>query len=273
MFPEDHKHKNQVPKKADSASTPASNKEEWHINAEMLEYRIIRLDGEIDTDVAAQVTASILYLEKKDPAKPIILMINSPGGTVTDGMAIVDTIRNCQCPVHTYVYGLAASMASVILAVGNKRFAAPHAEIMIHQPLGGNEGQQTDIDIHAYDMRNCREELTKIYAEETGLDFKDIDQLIERDYTMTAERAKQLGLIDDILTQELYFKMQHGKKVPEFKKPRYPDNVRKDSRESIDDLFNQMAQRAAANRKPPPVSNDNGETPKKKKSDKPPPEA
>jgi ATP-dependent Clp protease protease subunit len=276
MFPEDHQHKNKnnVPRKAEAARTLASNKEEWHIHAEMLEHRIIRLDGEIDTASAALVNASILYLEKKDPSKPIILMINSPGGTVTDGMAIVDTIKNCQCPVHTYAYGLAASMASVILAVGNKRFAAPHAEIMIHQPLGGNEGPQTDIDIHAYDMRNTREELTKIYAEETGLDYKDIDQLIERDYTMTADRAKQLGFIDDIMTQELYFKLQHGKKVPEWKKPRYPDHQRKEPRESIDDLFNQMAQRAATNRKPP-VSNDNDEQPpKKKKSEKPqPPES
>jgi ATP-dependent Clp protease protease subunit len=272
MFPEDRKHKK---KKASGEATTVpgqpSNKEEWFFHSEMLEHRIVRLDGEIDTEKAAIVNASILYLEKKDPTKPIILMINSPGGYVTDGMSIVDTIRNCQCPVHTCVYGLAASMASVILVVGNKRFAAPHAEIMIHQPLGDSEGQQTEIEIAAHDMRNTREALTQIYAEETGLDYKDIDQLIERDYTMTAERAKQLGLIDDIMSQELYFKLQHNKKVPEWKKPRHPDSQRTGPRQSIEDMFNDMAQRAATNRKPP-VSNDNGEQPpKKKKSEKPQP--
>ncbi|MCE9507870.1 MAG: ATP-dependent Clp protease proteolytic subunit [Alphaproteobacteria bacterium] len=273
MSPDDHKHKKKNKALGKAQATPGQplNKEEWHLHSEMLEHRIVRLDGEIDAETAALVNASIRYLEKKDPTQPIILMINSPGGYVTDGMSIVDTIRNCQCPIHTCVYGLAASMASVILVVGNKRFAAPHAEIMIHQPLGDSEGQQTEIEIAAHDMRNAREALTQIYAEETGLDYKDIDQLIERDYTMTADRAKQLGLIDDIMSQELYFKMQHNKKVPEWKKPRHPDSKRADSRQSIEDMFNEMAQRASANRKPS-VSNDNGEqSPKKKKSGNPQP--
>lgn len=273
MSPEDHKRKkkNKASGKAQTTPGQPSNKEEWHLHSEMLEHRIVRLDGEIDSETAAMVNASIRYLEKKDPTQPILLVINSPGGYVTDGMSIVDTIRNCQCPIHTCVYGLAASMASVILVVGNKRFAAPHAEIMIHQPLGGNEGQTTEIEIHAHDMRNTREALTQIYAEETGLDYKDIDLLLERDYTMTAERAKQLGLVDDIMSQELYFKMQHGKKVPEWKKPRHPDSKRTDPRQSIEGMFNEMAQRAAINRKPP-VSNDNGEPgSKKKKNEKPQP--
>jgi ATP-dependent Clp protease protease subunit len=273
MLPEDHKHKrkNRAPGKAQATPGQPSNKEEWFLHSEMLEQRIIRLDGEIDAATAAMVNASIRYLEKKDPTQPIILMINSPGGYVSDGMSIVDTIRNCQCPVHTCVYGLAASMASVILAVGNKRFAAPHAEIMIHQPLGGGEGQQTEVEIAAHDMRNTREALTRIYAEETGLDYKDIDQLIERDYTMTAERAKQLGLIDDIMDQELYFKMQHNKKVPDWKKPRHPESRRTDPRQSIEDIFNDMAQRAAANRKIPPSNDNDEQPPKKKKNEKPAP--
>jgi ClpP class serine protease len=162
-------------------------------------------------------------------------------------------------------------MASVILVAGNKRFAAPHAEIMIHQPLGGSEGQQTEIEIAAHDMRNSRESITRIYAEETGLDYKDIDQLIERDYTMTAERAKQLGLIDDIMDQELYFKMQHNKKVPDWKKPRHPESRRTDPRQSIEDIFNDMAQRAAANRKIPPSNDNDEQPPKKKKNEKPAP--
>lgn len=264
------KGKKHAPKKADAANGN-THKEEWYMHSEMLDQRIIRLDGEIDTSVAANICASIHYLEKKDPTKPILLLINSPGGSVSDGLAIIDTIRNCQCPVHTCVYGLAASMASVILTVGNKRYASPNAEIMIHQPWGGAEGQSTELDIGARDMRNTRETLTQIYAEETGLDHADIDKLLERDYTMSSDRALKLGFVDEIMTQELYFKLSHGKKVPEYKKPRYPNHKRKDTRKSIEEEFNEIADKAAANRKPAPASNDNtGKADKKKKGDKPP---
>ncbi len=260
--------------KSDSRSPKAAakngaRKEEWYLHSEMLEHRIIRLDGEIDANIAAQVTASITYLEKKDPVAPIYIVINSPGGYVSDGMAIVDKMRTCECPIHTVVYGQASSMASVILAVGNKRYAAPHAEIMIHQPLGGAEGQTTEIDIGARDMRNTREMLTQIYAEETGLSYEDIDSLIERDFNMTAATAQKLGIIDDIMTQELYFKLL-GKEVPEFKKPRFPDAKRETPLKSIEDKFNDIANKAALGKKPPVApSNDNGKkapaSPKKKK--------
>lgn len=227
----------------------------WVLDDAMLEMRMIRLDGEIDEACAAAVTMAIRYLEAIDPTQPITLVINSPGGSVTDGMAIVDTMRNCLCPIHTCVYGQAASMASIILAVGNQRYAAPHAEIMIHQPLGGLDGQQTDVDIYAQGMRDTRELMTDIYAQETGLDHADLDQLMERDYTMTASRALQLGFIDAVMTQELYFKL-HGKKVPEAKKPRFPDARRKTPRPSIEDTFNDMANRAAS-RKQDNIANDN----------------
>ena len=163
------------------------------------------LSDEVNDVTASLIVAQMLFLESEDPDKEISLYINSPGGSVTDGLAIIDTMNYIKCPVKTICLGLAASFGAVLLANGEKgkRYATPNAEILIHQPLIGGHGisgQTTDIKIHADQMIKTRERLTKILAEKTGQPLEKVMEDTERDHYMTAEEALEYGLIDEILT-------------------------------------------------------------------------
>ena len=178
----------------------------YDIFSRLLKDRIIFLGEDVNATTASLVVAQLLFLESEDPDKEINLYINSPGGSVTDGLAIVDTMNYIKCPVTTTCIGLAASFGAVLLANGEKgrRYATPNAEILIHQPLiGGNgiTGQTTDIKIHAENMIKTRERLNKILSERTGKPLEQIMQDTERDHYMTAEEALEYGLIDEILTK------------------------------------------------------------------------
>ncbi len=175
----------------------------YDIFSRLLKDRIIFLSEDVNSTSASLVVAQLLFLESEDPDKEISLYINSPGGSITDGMAIVDTINYIKCPVTTICVGLAASMGAVLLASGakGKRFATPNAEILIHQPLisGGLSGQTTEIKIHAEHMVRTREKLNKLLSERTGQSLETIERDTERDNYMTAEEALKYGLIDGIL--------------------------------------------------------------------------
>jgi ATP-dependent Clp protease, protease subunit len=173
----------------------------YDIYSRLLKDRIIMLGTPINDDVANAIIAQLLFLESEDPEKDINLYINSPGGVVTSGLGIYDTIQFMKAPVSTICVGQAASMGAVLLAAGakGKRFALPNARIMIHQPSGGAQGQATDIEIQAREILKIREKLNKILADHTGQPLDRIVTDVERDYFMSAEEAKQYGLIDDIL--------------------------------------------------------------------------
>ena len=176
----------------------------YDIFSRLLKDRIIFLGEDVNSTTASLIIAQMLFLESEDPDKEIYFYINSPGGSVTDGLAIVDTMNYIKCPVSTFCVGLAASFGAVLLANGEKgkRFAMPNAEILIHQPLitgGGISGQTTDIKIHADQMIKTRERLTKILADRTGKPLEQVMQDTERDNYMTAEEALEYGLIDEIL--------------------------------------------------------------------------
>lgn len=175
----------------------------YDIFSRLLKDRIIFLGEEVNQATASLVVAQLLFLESEDPDKEIHLYINSPGGSITDGMAIVDTMNYVKCPVSTNCIGMAASMGAVLLACGSKgkRYATPNAEIMIHQPLisGGLSGQATEIKIHADHMIKTREKLNKILSDRTGQPLERINQDTERDNFMTAEEALKYGIIDGIL--------------------------------------------------------------------------
>lgn len=175
----------------------------YDIFSRLLKDRIIFLSEDVNHASASLVVAQLLFLESEDPDKEISLYINSPGGSITDGMAIYDTINYIKCPVSTICVGLAASMGAVLLACGTKgkRYATPNAEIMIHQPLisGGLSGQATEIKIHADHMVKTREKLNKILSERTGQSLETIMKDTERDNFMTAEEALKYGLIDGIM--------------------------------------------------------------------------
>jgi len=175
----------------------------YDIFSRLLKDRIIFLSEDVNHATASLVVAQLLFLESEDPDKEIFLYINSPGGSITDGMAIYDTINYIKCPVSTICIGLAASMGAVLLACGTKgkRYATPNAEIMIHQPLisGGLSGQATEIKIHADHMVKTREKLNKILSERTGQSMETIMKDTERDNFMTAEEALKYGLIDGIM--------------------------------------------------------------------------
>lgn len=177
----------------------------YDIFSRLLKDRIIFLSEDVNSASASLVVAQLLFLESEDPDKEISLYINSPGGSITDGMAIVDTINYIKCPVSTICVGMAASMGAVLLASGakGKRFATPNAEILIHQPLisGGLSGQTTEIKIHADHMVRTREKLNKLLSERTGQSLERIEMDTERDNYMTAEEALEYGLIDGILDQ------------------------------------------------------------------------
>ena len=178
----------------------ANGERSYDIYSRLLEDRIIFLSGEIDDNIANIVVAQLIYLEGKNPDKDIFLYINSPGGSVTAGMAIYDTINYIKCDVVTICIGMAASMASFLLASGTKgkRYALPNSEIMIHQPLGGFQGQASDIAIHADHIARIKERMNKILSEKTGQELKTIQKDTDRDNFMTAEQAKKYGLIDEI---------------------------------------------------------------------------
>ena len=175
----------------------------YDIFSRLLKDRIIFLSEDVNSVSASLVVAQLLFLESEDPDKEISLYINSPGGSITDGMAIVDTINYIKCPVTTICVGMAASMGAVLLASGakGKRFATPNAEILIHQPLisGGLSGQTTEIKIHADHMVRTREKLNKLLSERTGQSLETIERDTERDNYMTAKEALEYGLIDGIL--------------------------------------------------------------------------
>jgi ATP-dependent Clp protease, protease subunit len=173
----------------------------FDIYSRLLKDRIIFLGTAIDDDVANLVIAQMLYLESDDPDKEIFFYLNSPGGNVSSGMAIYDTMRYIKPPVCTVCMGQAASMGALLLAAGEKgrRTALPHSRILIHQPLGGFYGQATDIDIQAREILRMKEELNLILAELTSQPLPKIQMDTERDYYMTSEQAKEYGIIDDII--------------------------------------------------------------------------
>ena len=180
-----------------------SNKGEraYDIYSRLLKERIIFLVGPINDNVASLVTAQLLFLESEDPKKEINLYINSPGGLVTAGLGIYDTMQYIKPDVSTLCIGQAASMGSFLLAAGKKgkRFSLPNSRIMVHQPSAGFQGQATDIEIHAKEILSLKERLNKIYSKHTGKTVENISQALERDHFMTAEDAKKFGLIDSVV--------------------------------------------------------------------------
>ena len=176
----------------------------YDIYSRLLKERIIFLGGSIDDTVANLIIAQLLFLEAEDPDKDIHLYINSPGGVVTAGMAIYDTMRYIKAPVSTICVGQAASMGAILLTAGEKgiRFSLSHSRIMIHQPLGGFQGQATDISIHAKEILRMKDELNGILAELSGQQKEKVEADTERDFFMSAEDAKEYGLIDAIFTRK-----------------------------------------------------------------------
>ena len=172
----------------------------YDIYSRLLENRIIFITGEIDDAVANTVVAQLIYLESKDPEKDIYLYINSPGGSVTAGLAIYDTMNYIKCDVSTNCIGLAASMGAFLLSSGakGKRFALPNAEIMIHQPLGGAQGQASDIQIQARQILKVKQKLNGILSVNTGKDISTVEADTDRDNYLSAEAAKEYGLIDEV---------------------------------------------------------------------------
>ncbi|GEK89023.1 ATP-dependent Clp protease, protease subunit [Alkalibacterium putridalgicola] len=173
----------------------------YDIYSRLLKDRIIMLGGPIDDQVANSVIAQLLFLDAQDPEKDIYLYINSPGGSVTAGLAIFDTMNFIKADVQTIAIGLAASMGSFLLAAGvkGKRFALPNSEIMIHQPLGGAQGQATEIEIAAKHILRTRDRLNRILVERTGQSMEVIERDTDRDFFMTADEAKEYGLVDEIM--------------------------------------------------------------------------
>jgi len=175
----------------------------YDIYSRLLKERIIFLGTAVTDEMASLIIAQILFLEAEDPDKDIIFYVNSPGGAVTAGLAIYDTMCYVRCDISTLCMGQAASMGALLLAAGSKgkRYALPNSRILIHQPMGGFQGQATEIDIHAKEILRMREELNKILAQHTGQSLKRIAQDTERDYFMTAPEAQKYGIIDKVLTK------------------------------------------------------------------------
>ncbi|GEN87270.1 ATP-dependent Clp endopeptidase proteolytic subunit ClpP [Oceanobacillus sp. FSL W8-0428] len=176
----------------------------YDIYSRLLKDRIILLGSGIDDNVANSIVAQLLFLEAEDPGKDISLYINSPGGSITAGMAIFDTMNFIKSDVSTICIGMAASMGAFLLNAGEKgkRFALPNSEIMIHQPLGGTQGQATDIEIHARRIIEIKKRMNRIMSENTGQPLEVIEHDTERDNFMTAEQSKEYGLIDDIFERK-----------------------------------------------------------------------
>lgn len=177
----------------------------YDIFSRLLKERIIFLTGAVQDEVASLITAQLLFLESENPNKDISIYINSPGGLVTSGLAIYDTMQYIRPAVATLCLGQAASMGSLLLAAGTKgqRFALPNSRIMLHQPSGGFQGQATDIEIHAKEILTLRKRLNEIYVKHTGQEIKIIEKNLERDNFMSPEAAKEFGLVDDVVVHRL----------------------------------------------------------------------
>ena len=173
----------------------------FDIYSRLLQERIIFLTGPVYDQVSALVSAQLLYLESVNPGKEISFYINSPGGVVSAGLAIYDTMQYIRCPVSTVCIGQAASMGSLLLAGGEKgrRFALPNARVMVHQPSGGAQGQASDIEIQAQEILTIRKRLNEIYKEHTGRTLEEIEQKLERDSYMSAEEAQAFGIVDEVV--------------------------------------------------------------------------
>jgi ATP-dependent Clp protease protease subunit len=175
----------------------------YDIYSRMLKERIVFLTGPVEDHMASLITAQLLFLEAENPEKDIQLYINSPGGVVTAGLSIYDTMQYVRCDVATLCIGQAASMGSLLLTAGarGKRFALPHARIMTHQPTGGFQGQATDIEIHAREILAMKQRLNEIYMRHTGRTLAEIEARMERDTFMSPEQAKEFGLIDEVVVK------------------------------------------------------------------------
>jgi len=173
----------------------------FDIYSRMLKERIVFIMGPIDDHIASLTTAQLLFLEAENPDKDISLYVNSPGGIVTSGLAIYDTMQYVRCDMTTICVGQAASMGSLLLAAGapGKRFALPHARIMTHQPSGGFQGQATDIEIHAREIMKLKQRLNEIYVRHTGRTLAEIEAKMERDSFMSAEEARAFGIVDQVM--------------------------------------------------------------------------
>lgn len=180
----------------------ARGERSYDIYSRLLKERIIFLTGQVDDHMANLITAQLLFLESEGPDKDIYLYINSPGGVVTSGMAIYDTMQYIRCDVSTLCVGQAASMGAHLLASGapGKRYALPNARIMIHQPLGGFQGQATDIEIHAKEIIKLKHDLNAMMAKHTGQSLKKLSKDVERDYFLSADAACKYGIVDKVLT-------------------------------------------------------------------------
>jgi ATP-dependent Clp protease protease subunit len=174
----------------------------YDIYSRLLKERIVFLSGPVNDDIASLICAQLLFLESENPDKDITLYINSPGGVVTSGLSILDTMNYIRCDVATLCMGQACSFGSLLLAVGTpgKRMALPNARIMVHQPHGGAQGQATDIEIQAREIISIRRRINEIYASTTGQPIKVIEETLERDRFMSAEEAKEFGLIDEVVS-------------------------------------------------------------------------
>ena len=174
----------------------------FDIFSRLLRERIVFVTGQVEDNMASLIVAQLLFLESENPSKPISMYINSPGGVVTSGLAIYDTIQFIKPAVSTLCIGLAASMGSLLLTAGatGMRFALPNARILLHQPSGGFQGQASDIERHAEDIIKMKRRLNEIYVRHTGKDYETIEKTLDRDYFLTAEEAKDFGLIDKVLT-------------------------------------------------------------------------
>ena len=183
----------------------ARGERSYDIFSRLLKERVIFLTGPVEDGMAMLITAQLLFLEAENPTKEINLYINSPGGVVTAGMAIYDTMQFIRPPVSTLCMGQAASMGSLLLCAGNKdmRFALPNARIMVHQPSGGFQGQASDIERHAQDIIKMKRRLNEVYVKHTGQDYDTIEKTLDRDHFMTAEETKEFGIIDEVLEQRV----------------------------------------------------------------------
>jgi ATP-dependent Clp protease protease subunit len=186
----------------------------FDIYSRLLKERIIFIVGPVNDHMASLVCAQLLFLESENPSKEIALYINSPGGVVTSGLAMYDTMQYVRPGISTICVGLAASAGSLLLTAGakGKRFSLPHSNIMIHQPSGGFQGQATDIEIHAKEILKTRDRLNKIYVKHTGQELKVIEDAMERDRFMTPEEAKAFGLVDEVLAQRPALEDRNGSK-------------------------------------------------------------
>jgi ATP-dependent Clp protease, protease subunit len=182
--------------------TSARGDQRYDLTSRMLKERIIFVVGEVEDFMATSICMQLLYLEADNPKKEIAMYINSPGGAVTAGMAIYDTMQFIKCNIATLCIGQAASMGSLLLTAGTKgmRYALPHASIMVHQPSGGAQGKVSDIERHVEDIIKMKQRLNEIYVKHTGQVYAEIEKTLDRDFFMTAEEAKTFGLIDKVLS-------------------------------------------------------------------------